>query len=379
MTAVVVVGGGLAGIWAAVSARRRGAQVILVSRAPGATALYGGGMQIAPQPGPLLAGDRHHPFSRLYKDHRTLEADLEAVTADLATALGRIGLPMVRPEASARYADLHGTPRSAQVVPATVAPGELSQLRGRRVAVAAVEGIGDYDAEATMGALREMGISASVVAAPMKELPVGAAVGDLYGRSAPTVDAGSDLIAFPPGFVKLPPNGFELLASVPSAHGWRLHNALERIVEAEGVTRIARTVTGFTTRDDRVTAAVTAEGEIAGDAFVLATGRYIGGGLVKTRMVSEPLLDLGVFHEGEPIHTAYPRLRHLEYIDPAPALRTGLMTDSELRPLAVDNRPPYANLRVAGSVLGGYDYASGGCGFGVPLLTGWLAGLRSLT
>jgi anaerobic glycerol-3-phosphate dehydrogenase len=25
-------------------------------------------------------------------------------------------------------------------------------------------------------------------------------------------------------------------------------------------------------------------------------------------------------------------------------------------------------------VLGGYDYGGGGCGFGVPLLTGWLAG-----
>ena len=30
----------------------------------------------------------------------------------------------------------------------------------------------------------------------------------------------------------------------------------------------------------------------------------------------------------------------------------------------------------AGAVLGGYDYA-GSCGFGVPLLTGWLAGANA--
>jgi anaerobic glycerol-3-phosphate dehydrogenase len=34
---------------------------------------------------------------------------------------------------------------------------------------------------------------------------------------------------------------------------------------------------------------------------------------------------------------------------------------------------PYSNLYAVGAVLGGYDYA-GPCGFGVPILTGWLAG-----
>ncbi|HEY8760112.1 MAG TPA: FAD-binding protein, partial [Candidatus Dormibacteraeota bacterium] len=97
-------------------------------------------------------------------------------------------------------------------------------------------------------------------------------------------------------------------------------------------------------------------------------------GLVKSRLVREPLLDLAVYYQGEPIQEAYPRLRHLEYVDPAPAFRTGLLTDAELRPVDASGAPAFANLRAAGSVLGGYDYAGGGCGFGVPLLTGWLAG-----
>ncbi len=141
-----------------------------------------------------------------------------------------------------------------------------------------------------------------------------------------------------------------------------------------GVAVVAGEVTGFRREGTRLLAAQVADSELAADSFVLATGRFIGGGLVKSRLVHEPLLDLAVYYQGEPIEDAYPRLRHLEYLDPAPAFRTGLLTDGELRPVDPTGAPAFVNLRAAGSVLGGYDYAGGGCGFGVPLLTGWLAG-----
>jgi glycerol-3-phosphate dehydrogenase subunit B len=67
------------------------------------------------------------------------------------------------------------------------------------------------------------------------------------------------------------------------------------------------------------------------------------------------------------------RLQHLQYLDPAEELRSGLSTDQRLRPLDGDGRVAYDNLYAAGAVLGGYEY-SGPCGFGVPILTGWLAG-----
>jgi len=44
MTKVLVIGGGIAGYCAALAARRDGAEVTVVARAPGATALYAGGM-----------------------------------------------------------------------------------------------------------------------------------------------------------------------------------------------------------------------------------------------------------------------------------------------------------------------------------------------
>jgi anaerobic glycerol-3-phosphate dehydrogenase len=90
-------------------------------------------------------------------------------------------------------------------------------------------------------------------------------------------------------------------------------------------------------------------------------------------VTSEPLLKLGVFHDGQPVSSAGTRLQHLQYLDPAEELRSGLATDNRLHPLDAEGVVPYSNLYAVGAVLGGYEY-SGPCGFGVPILTGWLAG-----
>jgi glycerol-3-phosphate dehydrogenase subunit B len=372
---ILVVGGGLAGSWAALTAAQAGADVVLVNRAPGATALYAGGMEIAPDLEAVMANSPYHPFTRLYRDHLKLASDLDQVCASLTGELGRAGMPIAGdPRQAGTYPDLHGLPRRAQLVPRTVALGELGALRGRHIAVAAVEGVGDYDAESTAEALAEQGVKATVVKAPMKDLPRGAALGDLFGHPAPAVRTSADLVAYPPGFVKLPKNGFELLAAPPSPHGWRLQKALAAVLRRARVEVVSGEVTDFRREGARLLSAVLGDRELAADSFVLAGGRFIGGGLVKSRLVHEPLLNLAVYYQGEPIEEAYPRLRHLEYVDPTPAFRTGLLTDAELRPVDANGAPAFANLRAAGSVLGGYDYAGGGCGFGVPLLTGWLAG-----
>ena len=66
MTRVLVVGGGIAGYCAALAARRDGAEVTLVARAPGATALYAGGMEIVDDLDAILRSP-HHPLARLLR------------------------------------------------------------------------------------------------------------------------------------------------------------------------------------------------------------------------------------------------------------------------------------------------------------------------
>jgi glycerol-3-phosphate dehydrogenase subunit B len=57
-----------------------------------------------------------------------------------------------------------------------------------------------------------------------------------------------------------------------------------------------------------------------------------------------------------------------------PAFGVGLMTDRRLRPMDQDGKVVLENLFAAGSVLGGYNYHTGGCGLGVCALTGYRAG-----
>ncbi|HEX6348649.1 MAG TPA: FAD-binding protein [Candidatus Dormibacteraeota bacterium] len=372
MTRVLVVGGGLAGCVAAAAATRDGAEVTLAWRAPGATALYSGAMEIAGDLGRLPAG---HPLCRLGMDAMRIGSELDDAQSALVSWLQRAGLELV---GSARraglYADLLGRPRSANLVPAGVAPGELSALRGRRVAVVGIAGVSEYDAESTAQAMRELcGIDAFAHAAEVGDLPPGASLTDLYGRAAPALRGlRAEAVAFPPGLAGLPDRGFELLAVTPGPHGHRLQLALEAMVAAAGVTSVQAPVHGFEGEGTQLRAALVGDQELAADSFVLATGRFIGGGLVKRRRTHEPLLGLGVFWDGEPA-AASRRLPRLEYLDPAPAFQAGLLTDDRLRPLGEDGRVAYQNLRAAGAVLGGWD-EGGEMGFGVPLLTGWLAG-----
>ena len=58
MTSVVVIGGGIAGYCAALGARREGAEVTVVAKAPGATALYAGAMEVVDDLEALLRTSR---------------------------------------------------------------------------------------------------------------------------------------------------------------------------------------------------------------------------------------------------------------------------------------------------------------------------------
>ena len=362
-----MIGGGIAGYCAALAARREGAEATIVARAPGATALYAGGMEILDDLDGVLRSP-NHPLARLGLDAVGLASELDTAISTLQLALGKEGLKF---EGTWRtrglYSDIHGVARPANVVPSSVAAGELGALAGKRVAVIGVSEVGDYDASSTAQALKELhGVDAFAEEVSLSELPPAASLTDLYGRRAPAARARGAAIAYPPGFTGLPPDGFELLAAPPSPHGWRLQQAIS-------LGMVAATISGFDTAAGRITGARSSNRTFRADAYVLATGRHIGGGLQADRATTEPLLGLGVFHDREPAARLGTRLRSLKYLDAAEEMRVGLMTDKRLHPLTEEGTAPNANLYAAGAVLGGYDYG-GPCGFGVPILTGWLAG-----
>ncbi len=340
----------------------------MLARAPGATALYSGAMEIVDDLEALLKTEPHHPLTRLRLDSLRLATELDTAIPALLLALEKDGLKVEGSwRTRGRFADIHGVARPGNLMPATVSLGELRALSGHRVLVVGVSEVGEYDATSTAQALKELHhIEAEAEEVSIKELPVGASVTDLYGRRAPSLKARAPAIAFPPGFTGLPDGGFELLSAAPSPHGWRLQQAI-------GLGAVSADVTELQSAGGRVTAAQAADKTYRGDAFVLATGHHIGGGLLKENPVREPLLGLGVFRDGRSVAHAGTRLQHIEYLEPAQQFLAGVMTDERLHPLEESGGVRFENLYAAGAVLGGFDYA-GPCGFGVPILTGWLAG-----
>src|ERR1051326_7839646 len=94
---VLLIGGGSAGCMAAVSAVGVGAEVTLVTRAPGTTALYAGGLEIAGElrdVRALAASQPYHPFVRLGLHDVEVSTLLDEVCYRLQTALARGGLKL---------------------------------------------------------------------------------------------------------------------------------------------------------------------------------------------------------------------------------------------------------------------------------------------
>ncbi|QCS41785.1 glycerol-3-phosphate dehydrogenase subunit GlpB [Natrinema versiforme] len=179
---------------------------------------------------------------------------------------------------------------------------------------------------------------------------------------------------------------FEVPMGPPSLPGMRLEDLLYDALEERGV----RVTTGVPVVDYETDADGANADEPAridhvvvdrngteiphrADQYVLATGGLVGKGVESEReRVFEPIFDCHVPHAAD---------RYDWFVDDVfgdqPYARFGLPVDRDLRPLDADDGLEFPNLRGAGAVLGGYDFAAEKSGAGVSLATGYVAGRRA--
>jgi glycerol-3-phosphate dehydrogenase subunit B len=179
---------------------------------------------------------------------------------------------------------------------------------------------------------------------------------------------------------------FEVPMGPPSLPGMRLEDLLYDALEEAGV----RVTTGVPVVDyetdgdgmgaddsDRIGRVIVdrhgAEVPHRADQYVLATGGLVGKGVESEReRVFEPIFDCHVPHAAD---------RYEWFVDDVfgdqPYAQFGLPVDRELRPLDAGDEPEFRNLRAAGAVVGGYDFAAEKSGSGVSLATGYVAGQRA--
>ncbi len=426
---VLVLGGGCAGAIAAAAARRAGCAVTVVRKGGGATAMSSGGVDVADPmlgdiPGeaapPLAAAGGwdigiqrlrrqrpRHPYARLgsVANQRMRDAldllDTTAAGLDFARLEGR----------NLVVATELGTVKRTAM---TQASAGLDLVGLVRLVIVDLEDLGGFHGKPVVETLKwisrlapdDIEIDLITVPRVLDGRPLTArqlagrleheailgvfadAIGEQLEEHAPMATA----ILLPPVLgvgkhskarahleAQLQVAVHELLAAPPSAPGARLIGALETGLLSNGVTLVDGEITGAEIVDGRVQQ-VRVQGAddelvLEADAVVLATGRFLAGGLERDGASRETVFGLPVMTGGEPVGDRFIG----ELLGPRPEsdhpiFRAGIGWDDRLRPLDATGAAAADNLFAAGSILEGYDPARDGSGLGVAALTGLLAG-----
>lgn len=431
---VVVIGGGLAGCAAALSARRRLDRVLLVNDKPGASALSSGMFDVDADPtkarsaaapdnpvfkdnlSAIAVANPHHPYSVL-GGPQAAAAFEESICFFMDTLAGN-GLP----PGGALNSHLTlignlGTMKRTRFALPGLAEGDVADPAAMRLAVIGFEGLNEFNAEF---------ISNSAEAAAMRVFGRGFDKIQGYEIQLGGADGSMNLTPFSiaemidePGFIekladklrgRLPAGAythvafpavlgversaeavaalkkalgatvFEIATVQPSVPGRRLMNALKKALDAARVTTMSGRVAAFAESGGKITS-VTAElpygakMEFGALSAILATGKFIGGGIRHDTELREPVFDLPVFIGSRPVRNAVLMdLVNEKIIEKQELFACGVRTDTSLRPLDENDEPVYENLACAGSVIGGYDPMFDRCGAGVSIITGVLAG-----
>lgn len=406
---VVVVGGGLAGLMAALAAAESGAQVRLVShkkstlrQASGLVDVLGAVDGDAPIADPFAAVDR------LPEDHPYRIVGVDGI---------REGLRRFDDVVGDRYAGSH-TDRNALVVthggtvkptaryPVSVAPGLASAAAD--TLLVGFRGLTDFDAEAAADHLAAAGVPFDVDGATV-EFPIRFRDDARTTRLAKALDTDQDNVRDQlaeavaaeldgHGRVGLPAMlgddragevrtaladrlgaaVFQIPTGPPSLLGMQLEDRLIDASErAEVRLSTGNPAVGYETEDGELTAVtVDRRGQAVpynADEFVLATGGLVGKGIDSDReSVTEPVFDCHVPHPEDRYEWS-----EADAFGDHEFARFGVVPDDDLRPTGADGDVRFPNLRAAGGVVGGADVAAEKSAAGVSIATGTYAGRRA--
>ncbi len=175
---------------------------------------------------------------------------------------------------------------------------------------------------------------------------------------------------------------YELLSMPPSVHGLRLSSHLADVAAGLGIEVVRAEVTGFSPEGQRIDEieieSMKGRETVEASAFVLASGKFMGGGIQKERSFCETVFDLPVFIQGAPAGEVFSgNITSKTVTESHGIFQAGLITDQGLRPAGKSGHVMYQNLFAAGSVLAGNNPAYDGTGAGTALITGAGAGKQA--
>ena len=409
---VIVIGGGLAGLFAAITAAGRGRRVLIIAKGVGSIAVGGGTIDL------LGYGKDGKParssgeaMAELAPDHPYTLVGQENVAAAVQTFLSLCeagGYPYTGSlQANQWVPTALGTLKPSGLVPLTM---DATGLKfAETVSVVGFDGLKDYSAKVIAEGLARYpgyGKNYSIVS-----LRTGLENGrDLSALDvARWLDTETGLESFlkqisrsvgPHGILLLPPvlgtrpdyalfkkieqttqcRVMETVGLPPAVTGYRLRKLLldclkklnVRIVEQAGVI-------GAVTHEGRCSEITTGnldrERGYRAKSYILATGGFFGGGLqAYAGQARETVFDLPV---ATPARRSDWSHEQLLFTSGQPFAKFGVKVNAAMQPVDDSGQVLLKNVYVAGKTLAGYDYCLEKSGNGVALATAFKAGCEA--
>lgn len=154
----------------------------------------------------------------------------------------------------------------------------------------------------------------------------------------------------------------ELLSVLPSASGLRVQHIVRDFFAMNSIPFFKAKVDGALCERDVVKKIIVREEtgritEICAKNFILATGKYLGGGIECQRYFREAIFDLPLYAHGKSVSSA---------VAVTQLIQRDAMARQEFMELGV-GLEGLKNLTVCGHVLTGFDFSRDRCGFGVSI------------
>lgn len=176
--------------------------------------------------------------------------------------------------------------------------------------------------------------------------------------------------------IKLKVRIIELVSTPPGVVGLRLYKMLLKALNDIGVTIVEQAhVVKANYNNYKIESVVTShfgrERIYVADDFILATGSYLGGGLVaENNKVTEPIFSLPVANiTNETIGFNEKMFSSVAQ----PFMTTGIKINKNMKPIDADSNVIFTNLYAVGNILANFDYATEKSGSGVSLATAYKA------
>lgn len=429
---VIVIGSGLAGVAAAWHAKQLGKRVRLIAKSKSAaSALSSGAWDIASPLHPnkyddwhqttsinenifqMIKENEYHPYAILSQDQEDFYHFINGKIAQFAEALD---LKMVGNfDQNRLHLTQFGRPKICAFVQESMSHFDLSQIENARVLVVGVQGYKDFDAHFVKHSLEYLlslqnkkaieflgSVEITIPGLPKLHSLTALDLARFFDQEENFVNFGRELVNYIEGKVYthllFPPilglkksrqiiealqkithlKCAETLASPMSVPGFRLQAALEQFLLNHEIELIHGEVKKFEhlARQVKYLDVLTRNGlkKVACSSVILASGKFIGGGIKKTAEFEESIFNLPLFIRSDRVQeNKFARLSGQSPQATQDVFSMGLRVNAQCQVLDEMGEILYDNLYAAGNVLGGYDHTHQGCGAGVAILSGVLA------